>query len=48
MRKWKRRNHRIAAAVCKHLGFDADLCQIARYLLAQEPMVTGRRYEYAA
>ena len=38
----------IDAAVCEHLGFDADLCQTARHLLAQEPMVTGRRYEYAA
>ena len=38
----------IDAAVCEHLGFDAGLCQTARHLLAQEPMVTGRRYEYAA
>ena len=38
----------IDAAVCEHLGFDAALCQTARHLLAQEPMVTGRRYEYAA
>ena len=38
----------IDGAVCEHLGFDAALCQAARHLLAQEPMVTGRRYEYAA
>lgn len=38
----------IDAAVCEHLGFDAELCQTARHLLAQEPMVTGRRYEYGA
>ena len=38
----------IDAAVCEHLEFDAALCQKARHLLAQEPMVTGRRYEYAA
>ena len=36
----------IDAAVCEHLGFDAALCQTARHLLAQEPMVTGRRYEF--
>ena len=38
----------IDAAVCEPLNFDAALCQTARHLLAQEPMVTGRRYEYAA
>lgn len=36
----------IDGAVCEYLGFDAALCQTARHLLAQEPMVTGRRYEY--
>ena len=36
----------IDAAVCRHLGFDADLCERIRHLLAQEPMVTGRRYEF--
>ena len=36
----------IDAAVCEHLGFDAALCQTARHLLAQEPMVTGKRYEF--
>ena len=36
----------IDAAVCEHLGFDAALCQTARHLLAQEPMVTGKRYQY--
>lgn len=36
----------IDAAVCRQLGFDADLCEKARHLLAQEPMVTGRRYDF--
>ena len=36
----------IDRAVCKQLAFDAALCQTARHLLAQEPMVTGRRYEF--
>ena len=36
----------IDAAVCAQLGFDETLCQIARHLLAQEPMVTGKRYEF--
>ena len=36
----------IDAAVCEHIGFDAALCQTARHLLAQEPMVTGKRYEF--
>ena len=37
----------IDAAVCRQLGFDADLCERARHLLAQEPMVTGKRYEFS-
>ena len=37
----------IDAAVCRHLGFAADLCERIRHLLAQEPMVTGRRYEFS-
>ena len=32
-------------AVCKHTGFDEKLCVKARHLLAQEPMVTGKRYQ---
>ena len=36
----------IDAAVCARLGFDETLCQIARHLLAQEPMVTGKRYAF--
>ena len=36
----------IDAAVCEQLGYDTALCQTARHLLAQEPMVTGRRYEF--
>ena len=38
----------VDGTVCEHPGFDAVLCQTARHLLAQEPMVTGQRYEYAA
>ncbi len=34
----------IDKAVCKHTGFDENLCIKARHLLAQEPMVTGKRY----
>ena len=37
----------IDAAVCRQLGFDAALCERARHLLAQEPMVTGKRYEFS-
>ena len=37
----------IDAAVCRQLDFDADLCEKARHLLAQEPMVTGKRYEFS-
>ena len=33
-------------AVCQHLGFDKTTCETARHLLAQEPMVTGKRYRY--
>ena len=33
-------------AVCQHLGFDEKLCLQARHLLAQEPMVTGKRYQF--
>ena len=36
----------IDAAVCQHLDFDADLCERIRHLLAQEPMITGKRYEF--
>ena len=36
----------IDRAVCAQLGFDETLCQIARHLLAQEPMVTGKRYAF--
>ena len=32
-------------AVCKHTGFPEDICKKARHLLAQEPMVTGKRYK---
>ena len=35
----------IDKAVCKHTGFDENLCMKARHLLAQEPMVTGKRYQ---
>lgn len=34
------------AAVCRHLDFDADLCGKIRHLLAQEPMITGKRYQF--
>ena len=36
----------IDKAVCQHLGFDKTTCETARHLLAQEPMVTGKRYRY--
>ena len=36
----------IDEAVCRDLEFDADLCEQARHLLAQEPMVTGQRYQF--
>ena len=35
----------IDKAVCKHTGFPEDICKKARHLLAQEPMVTGQRYQ---
>ena len=35
----------IDQAVCKHTGFPEDICKKARHLLAQEPMVTGQRYQ---
>ena len=35
----------IDKAVCEHTGFDENLCKKARHLLAQEPMVTGKRYQ---
>ncbi len=35
----------IDKAVCKHTDFDENLCIKARHLLAQEPMVTGKRYQ---
>ena len=31
-------------AVIKYLGFDRGICERARHLLSQEPMVTNRRY----
>ena len=34
----------IDQAVCKHTGFDENLCIKARHSLAQEPMVTGQQY----
>ena len=37
----------IDAAVCRQLDFDADLCEKIRHLLAQEPMITGKRYEFS-
>lgn len=36
----------IDEAVCQHLNFDKKLCLKARHLLAQEPMVTGKRYQF--
>lgn len=36
----------IDEAVCQHLGFDKKLCLKARHLLAQEPMITGKRYQF--
>ena len=33
-------------AVCEHLHFDKQLCLQARHLLSQEPMVTGKRYQF--
>lgn len=47
-----RRAHRcpvqlaIDRAVCEQLDSGEGLCQMARYLLALEPKVTGRRYEF--
>ena len=35
----------IDKAVCKYTDFDENLCIKARHLLAQEPMVTGKRYQ---
>ncbi len=35
----------IDKAVCQHTGFPEDICKKARHLLAQEPMVTGQRYQ---
>ena len=48
MRRARRRPARLAIdrAVCEQLAFDEGLCQMARHLLAQEPMVTGKRYEF--
>lgn len=34
------------AAVCQYLDFDSDLCAQIRHLLAQEPMITGKRYQF--
>ena len=36
----------IDEAVCKHLGFDEKLCLKARHLLAQEPMITAKPYQF--
>lgn len=36
----------IDEAVCAALDFDAELCREARHLLAREPMVTGKPYEF--
>ena len=36
----------IDEAVCQHLNFDKQLCLQARHLLSQEPMVTGKRYQF--
>ena len=33
-------------AVCEALDFDRELCREARHLLAREPMVTGKPYEF--
>ena len=33
-------------AVCQHLNFDKQLCIQARHLLAQEPMVTAKPYQF--
>lgn len=33
-------------AVCEALDFDKELCREARHLLAREPMVTGKPYEF--
>ena len=36
----------IDETVCEVLDFDPELCRTARHLLAQEPMVTGKPYEW--
>ena len=36
----------IDEAVCQHLGFDKKLCLKARHLIAQEPMITAKRYQF--
>ena len=36
----------IDRAMREQLGFGEGLFQMARHLLALEPMVTGRRYEF--
>ena len=33
-------------AVCEHTAYDNDVCERARHLLAQEPTVTGKPYEF--
>lgn len=33
-------------AVCEALDFDKELCREARHLLAREPMVTGKPYDF--
>ena len=32
-------------AVCMYLHFDRATCERARFLLSQEPMVSGKRYQ---
>ena len=36
----------IDRAVCEHTAYDYDICERARHLLAQEPTVTGKPYEF--
>ena len=36
----------IDEAVCEALDFDKELCREARHLLAREPMVTGKPYDF--
>ena len=36
----------IDSAMCQFLEFDPEICEEARYLLVQEPMVTEERYDF--